>query len=201
MRTLTSFVTGAALLIAAGSIGCLPDPDDVFETIANTTPGDGDGDTTGDGDGDSAGDGDGDGDTGCAAGNIEDPCDENCPCTAGLTCNSDGVCSLGGGDGDGDGDGDPGGMCTSYDPMMCAPPGMVIGVQNVPGSFCACACTTNADCPSGPPGTQGGCALMTPQGMVFCGLICNVQMDACPEGSTCKSAGQMDPNVGLCTYP
>jgi hypothetical protein len=223
MRSLTSFVTAsaplhAALLMAVVSIGCAPDPDDVFDTLLTsttmTTVGDGDGDTTGDGDGDTTGDGDGDGtgdgdgdgdgDTGCAAGNLNDPCDANCPCAEGLTCDG-GTCSLGGGDGDGDGgdgDGDPG-ECNTYDPMMCAPPGQLVMVGNIEGNFCSCPCTTNQDCPMGPPGTNGGCALVLGMQMAptNCGLICSVANDACPEGSTCKSAGQMDPDLGLCTYP
>jgi hypothetical protein len=36
---------------------------------------------------------------------------------------------------------------------------------------------------------------------MFCGLICSVAMDACPEGASCKSAGQMNPDIGLCTFP
>jgi hypothetical protein len=220
MRILTSFVTGAALLMTAG-LGCAPDPDDVFTSLTttlsttNNTVGDGDGDTTGDGDGDTTGDGDGDtngdgdgdgdgdtngdgdGDGDCPAGTFNCPCD-NGMCDEGLTCD-EGVCSLGGGDGDGDGD--PGGECTSYDPMMCPPPGMGIMVGGIDGSFCTCACTTDADCLAGPPGTQGGCILQTPDMTTYCGLLCSVEMDACPAGSTCKSAGQMDPDIGLCTFP
>jgi hypothetical protein len=210
MRILTSFVTGTALLMTAGLIGCTPDPDDVFDTLLTTvsTVGDGDGDTTGDGDGepgdgdptDTTGDGDGepgdgDGDA-CELGAIGEPCDDACGCVEGLTCDG-GECSLGGGDGDGD----PGGECTSYDPTMCPPPGQPIMVGGIEGAFCTCACTTDADCLAGPPGTVGACALATPDMMTFCGLICSVASDACPAGSTCKTAGQMDPDVGLCTFP
>jgi hypothetical protein len=200
MRILISFVTGTALLMTAALTGCV-DPSDPFDTTlttattANTMNGDGDGDgetgveteTTGDEDG-------------CVPAMIGGTCDDTCGCAMGLTCD-DGTCSLGGGDGDGDGDGDPGGMCTSYDPMMCTPPGQPITVMGVEGSFCTCACTSDGDCPGGPVGTQGACALQTPDMMMFCGLICSVAMDACPEGASCKSAGQMNPDIGLCTFP
>jgi hypothetical protein len=213
MRILTSFATGAVLLM---SLGCAPDPDDVFTTLTTTlgttmttmTQGDGDGDTTGgDGDGDSAttGDGDGDGDQGdgdgdgaCPPGTFNCPCD-NGMCDEGLTC-TDGVCGLGGGDGDGDGD--TGEECNSYDPMMC-PMDNILAVMGLEGNFCGCPCTTSADCPMGPPGTSGQCALVLGGGMAptNCGLICSVAMDACPPGSTCKPAGQMDPDIGICTFP
>jgi hypothetical protein len=219
MRILTSFVTTAALLMTAGLIGCGVDTDP-FDTLTSTlgtslsqgdgdgddTTGDGDGDTTtGDGDGDTTpgdGDGDGDGEPGdgdgeCTAGTFGCPCGPGDMCDEGLSC-EDGTCGLGGGDGDGDGD--PG-MCTSWDPAMCDPPGVPIGVDGIEGGFCTCMCTTDADCLAGPPGTQAGCVLATPDMMTFCGLICSVANDACPVGATCKTAGQMDPDVGLCTYP
>lgn len=213
MRILTSFVTCAALLMTVG-LGCAPDPDDVFDTLlttatTQTTLGDGDGDTTGDGDGDAettgtpetTGDGDGDGDA-CGTGMIGEPCDDVCPCAEGLTCDGSNTCSLGGGDGDGDGDGDPGGDCNTWDPAMC-PMESLVGVQGVEGNFCGCPCAADADCPMGPPGTQGACALVLGMGMTptNCGLICSVMNDACPEGSTCKTIGQMDPDLGLCTFP
>jgi hypothetical protein len=34
-----------------------------------------------------------------------------------------------------------------------------------------------------------------------CGLICSIMNDACPAGSSCKPAGQMDPDIGICTFP
>jgi hypothetical protein len=211
MRILTSFVTCAALLMTVGLTGCAPDPDDVFDTLlttatTQTTQGDGDGDdTTGDGDGDAEttgpGDGDGDGDA-CGTGMIGEACDDTCPCADGLTCDNDGTCSLGGGDGDGDGDGDPGGECNTWDPMMC-PMGSLVSVMDIEGNFCGCPCMADADCPMGPPGTQGACALVLGGGMspTNCGLICSVMNDACPAGSTCKTIGQMDPDLGLCTFP
>jgi hypothetical protein len=205
MRSLTSFVTGAALIMTAGLFACVPDVDP-FDTIV-TTAGDGDGDeSTGDGDGDGdAGDGDGDagdGDgDGCAAGNLNDPCSEMCPCSMGLMCNADdGTCQLGGG-GDGDGDGDGDSECNSYDPMMCMG-GQVLSVMGIEGMFCGCPCTTNADCPMGPPNTMGGCVLSAGGGMTptNCGLICMSGSMDCPEGSTCKDVPNQ-PGVGLCTYP
>jgi hypothetical protein len=213
MRSLTSLATSAALLMTAALMGCV-DPTDPFDSLTtattNTTLGDGDSETSassGDGDGDTGdGDGDGDsgdgdGDTGCAAGNIGDPCDDTCPCAEGLSCNA-GECALGSGDGDGDGDGDTGGDCNTYDPMMCMPPGQLIGVMGIDGQFCGCPCMADADCPMGPMGTQGGCVLSLMMGPPsVCGLLCSVSMDACPEGATCQSAGQMDPDIGLCTWP
>jgi hypothetical protein len=67
MRILTSFVTGTALLMTAGLLGCNVDTDP-FDTLTSTatlgttmTQGDGDGDDTST---TATGDGDGDGDTG-----------------------------------------------------------------------------------------------------------------------------------------
>jgi hypothetical protein len=172
MRILTSFATGAALLM---SLGCTPDPDDVFTSLTttlgttmtttlgdgdgDTTGGDGDGDTTtGDGDGDTTpGDGDGDagdGDGDCPAGTFNCPCD-NGMCDEGLTCEN-GVCGLGGGDGDGDGD--TGEVCDTWDPAMC-PMDSLVGVMGIEGNFCGCPCMDSADCPMGPQGTQGQCVL------------------------------------------
>jgi hypothetical protein len=220
MRILTSFVTGTALLMTAGLLGCNVDTDP-FDTLTSTatlgttmTQGDGDGDDTsttasGDGDGDTAtGDGDGDGepgdgdgDTGCTPGTFNCPCGPGDMCDDGLSC-VDGTCTLGGGDGDGDGDGDTGGDCNTYDPMMCAPPGALLMVGDIEGNFCSCPCATNADCPMGPQGTTGACALSTMGGEPeFCALVCTPGgMDVCPAGSSCKDVpNQM--GVGLCTYP
>jgi hypothetical protein len=179
----------------------------------SVTVGDGDGDTTGgdgDGDGDTSpettgpGDGDGDGDQGdgdgdCPAGTFNCPCDTGDVCDMGLVCEN-GICGLGGGDGDGDGD--TGGDCNSYDPMMC-PMENVLAVQGLEGNFCGCPCASDADCPMGPPGTQGACVLVLGMGMAptNCGLICSVMNDACPAGASCKPAGQMDPDIGICTFP
>jgi hypothetical protein len=219
MRILTSFVTGAALLMTTGLLGCHVDTDP-FDTLTSTatlgtsntqgdgdadtsTSGDGDGDTaTGDGDGDGDGEpGDGDGDTGCTPGTFNCPCAAGDVCDDGLSC-VDGTCTLGGGDGDGDGDGDTGSECNTWDPAMC-PMESVVGVMGLDGNFCGCPCSADADCPVGPPGTNGGCVLVLGGGMAptNCGLICSVMSDACPAGSTCKAAGQMDPDIGLCTFP
>jgi hypothetical protein len=148
MRILTNFVTGAALLMTTGLIGCgEPDPVD-------TMNGDGDGDPTGE---------------------------------------------------TGDGDGDPG-ECNTYDPELC--PVQPLTAMGVEGSFCGCPCVTSEDCPMGPEGTNGACALMAPMGMdpEFCALICTPddgmgmpEPDVCPEGSSCKATNQE--GVGLCTYP
>jgi hypothetical protein len=197
MRFLTSFVTGAALLMTTGLIGC-GEPDPVDTAAETTGDGDGDGDAnteTGD-PGTETGD--------CELGMIGDACDDACGCADGLTCDA-GICSLGG-DGDGDGDGDPGGECNTYDPNMCAPPGALLMVADVEGNFCSCPCATNEDCPMGPAGTTPGCVLGMMGGMTpnLCGLICTPAMgmmdDDCPEGSTCKEVPSQ-PGVGLCTYP
>ncbi|MFO7562249.1 MAG: hypothetical protein R6X02_06370 [Enhygromyxa sp.] len=202
------------------------DPFDSLTTVANDdTTGDGDGDQTGDGDGDDqtgdgdgdqTGDGDGDDtDTDGECGNLGEACSGE-TCCAGLSCQPDGTCGIGGGDGDGDDtDGTPMWGDGPYfgQPPACQPEEMPIGVQGIEGGFCApsCMCTdamcTNADaCPPAPGGStaQPQCALDDGMGGAFCALICMVEADPdqCPAGATCKDLMNAQfPGIGMCTYP
>lgn len=102
-----------------------------------------------------------------------------------------GICQLGGGDGDGDGDGgiDP------WDPDWCTPPGMPVMLQGIAGTYCAHPCMVDADCPQGPVSTQPTCIV---DNSTLCALLCTPNQSTCPPGSSCK---QVEPGVGLCTYP
>jgi hypothetical protein len=193
-------------------------PEGEEESGDGETTGDGDGDSTGDGDGDAdpdddtngdgdgdAGDGDGDADsndTDCPLGEFGCPCD-NGTCVPGLVCGMDGLCGLGGGDGDGDpttgdgdGDGDP------YNPAGCMMPSTLVGVNGLEGELCSPPCVADNDCPAGPVGTNGACALILDGAMnpSNCVLVCDPLNDACPPGSTCKDVPDQ-PGLGLCTYP
>jgi hypothetical protein len=169
----------------------------------DTSPGDGDGDPgdgdPGDGDPGDGDPGDGDGDdTSCPPGEFGCPCD-NGECAAGLQCNM-GECTLGGGDGDGDGDPTTGGGDDPWDPEMCAMPGIPVTITGVDGSACSAPCVEDLDCPAGPAGTDPACVLVLEGAMDpdHCALLCDPLNDACSVGASCK---EVQPGVGICTYP
>lgn len=89
------------------------------------------------------------------------------------------------------------------DPATCVKPADPLMVQDIEGAFCSAACMANADCPAGPAGTMSLCILSL-DGMnpTNCALVCQVAMDGCPAGSSCKDLmDAMNPGVGVCTYP
>jgi hypothetical protein len=196
---------------------CSGDPSD--ETTAeNAGDGDGDGDGEGvegaEGNGTSSGDGDGEAETdpNCPVGTFDCPCDDG-TCVEGLTCNLDGLCSLGGDTGDptdsGDPTGDPtgepttttGGTAEPYDPNACEAPSEILHVELLDGSFCSAPCIADDECPEGPFGTTQACSISTDGDEPnFCALICDPTDAACPMGSSCKEIPQQA-GFGLCTYP
>ena len=95
--------------------------------------------------------------------------------------------------------GTTGGATDPYDPATCD--GDPLGVGGIEGAFCSPTCTMSSDCPAGPMGTQAQCVLTTMMGQppTNCALICQVDNDMCPEGSTCKDLMMM--GAGICTYP
>jgi hypothetical protein len=199
-QTTTFTTTAASLGEEEESAEGDTDTTDDGDGDPTTTMGDGDGDPTtmGDGDGDTAGDGDGD--TGCPLGEFGCPCD-NGQCAPGLSCGLDNTCGLGGGDGDGDpstgdGDGDP------WDPNNCVMPSVPVTITGLTGEMCSAPCTSDADCPPGPVGTQPACALIFDMDVdpSQCALICDPLNDACPVGASCKTVPDQ-PDVGICTYP
>ena len=127
----------------------------------------------------------------CVPGMTGETCDDACGCAEGLTCDGTMTCSVEGGEGE----------CDTYDPLLCMPPGMLLSTMDVAGNFCGCPCVLDEDCPMGPPGTLGQCAL-TLMGDVpeFCALACTPGGDDCPAPSTCNEVPSQ-PGVGLCTYP
>ena len=228
MRTLSSLMTGAALTLTAGALGCIPDIGDPFDsltstTIANDTTGDGDGDQTGDGDGDGDQTGDGDGDPttgdgdGDACGGLGASCSGD-TCCDGFACNPDGTCGIPSGDGDGDptgGDAMWGEGPYYGNPPNCQPDEVPLmdGQLPIPGGHCSpvamctnAMCTNTDACPPAPDGStaQGTILWVDRMDNSYCGLLCTVATEPteCPGGATCKDlANPMAPGFGACTYP
>lgn len=212
-----SFFRPAVLAFTLGLVfACDSGGDDMADTTGNGDGGTGtDGGETGGNSGTGTGTESGGGDSDCPLGSFDCPCD-NGMCAEGLTCNLDGLCSLGGDTGNPTTTtGDPtttttsagdttattgGGSSGPYDPEGCEEPNEVLSVEMLDGEFCAAPCTEDADCPDGPSGTTSACAISTngvePE---YCALICKPGDGDCPVGSECEEIPQQ-PGFGLCTY-
>lgn len=85
--------------------------------------------------------------------------------------------------------------------MGCPADSDCVSLDGVEGDFCSPKCGAGVMCPVPDGGAMGQCALILEMGMdpTNCAAICSVQMQNCPEGTTCKAVPMQ--MVGVCTAP